>query len=349
MLAWIIVIVMAFWALGAVWYRFPFSVGPIFACLGLFILIALWIYLRKKSFWLPYVAGAITTVWLLLQFQQPSHDRVWAPDHSELSRVFFDEDQVTISNFRHCEYRSESDFDVHRSSFSFKQEDLNRVWFLVQHFTPQEGLAHVLLAFEVKPPEGPPQHFAVSVEIRRELDESYSPIAGLYREYELNYVFGDERDLIGVRTVMRPEDRVYMYPVNATADQVQRLFRSISRRTNQIGRRPEYYHTLFNNCMNGILRHTDQLTNEEISWFDPQILMPGYSDHYAFENGLIGESDQSFEELKERRRIDQRAREFGIKDGFSLMIRELGPDVEEAGVENPSDNSASVNSVTNSN
>lgn len=335
-LAWVATIVMAFWALGAVWFRFPFSLGPIFASCGLVALIILYGTLQKKTLWLAYVAGAVTSIWLVLQLQQPSHDRIWADDQSELSRVYFDEDQVTITNFRHSEYRSESDFDVHRSDFTFDLTQLDQVWFLVQHFTPQEGLAHVMLAFEVKPPAGPPEHFAISVEIRRELDEAYSPIAGLYREYELNYVFGDERDLIGVRTVMRPDDRVFMYPVNATPDQVQRLFNSISKRANQIGRRPEFYHTVLNNCMNGILRHTDKLTSEEINWFDPQILMPGYSDHYAFQNDLIGRPGQSFEALKKRCRIDERARDFGISEGFSQVIRDFGPEtIEEPMEEQP--------------
>jgi len=43
-------------------------------------------------------------------------------------------------------------------------------------------------------------HFAPSVEVRREVGETYSPLKGVYRNYELTHVIGDERDLIGVRT-----------------------------------------------------------------------------------------------------------------------------------------------------
>ena len=84
-------------------------------------------------------------------------------------------------------------------------------------------------------------------------------------------MIGDERDLIGVRTVMRPEDRIFMYPVNATPEQVQRLFCNIADQTNELAEQPEFYHTVLNNCMNGILQpqhsamHCDTATGSHSS------------------------------------------------------------------------------------
>lgn len=321
--AWISVCVFFLWALGAFWFQdvLPFPAGPLLSAVILAAFIALFVRLKQKNVWLTYSGVVIIAAWLLLQLQRPSHDRNWAKDQKVLSTIEFEDDTVTILGFRHSEYRSESDFKVNRRDYSFELGDLKRVWFVVQLFTTGEGLAHVFLTFEIKPEHQEAEYFAVSVEIRREEDEFFSPTQGLYRKYELNYIFGDERDLIGVRTIMRPDDRVFMYPVNATPQQVQQLFTSISKRTNEIGERPEHYHTLLNNCMNGILRHTVKLTPEEISWFDPKILLPGYSDRYAHDKGIIGNPDQSFEELKATCRIDQRAREFGFKPGFSKAIR----------------------------
>lgn len=322
-LAWISVIVFFVWAIGAVWHVefLPHPGGPILAIAIVIAFLALFIRIKQKKMWLTFAAGMITAVWLFLQLKQPSHDRNWAKDQTVLSKIGFDGADATIRNFRHTVYRSESDFDVERSDFEFTLAELNKVWFIVQRFTPGEGLAHVFLAFEIKPEDGEPRYFALSVEIRREVGECFAPVQGLYRQYELNYVFGDERDLIGVRTVMRPDDRIYMYPVNATPVEVQQLFMNIASYTNKIYERPEFYHTLLNNCMNGILRHAVELVPDEISWFDPQILMPGYSDRYAWEKGVIGSPDQSFEELKEACRIDKKAREFGIRPGFSDAIR----------------------------
>ena len=324
--AWVCVSIFLAWAIGAIWFfeLFPHPVGPILSVVTAAVFAVLLIILDRKRMWLSYAGGAITGIWLVTLLQQPSHDRDWDKDQSELAEVSIQLDDVIVRNFRHCTYRTESDFDVDRSDFQFQLSKLRNVWFIIQRFTPGEGLAHVFLTFEIKAENNlPSRYFAVSVEIRREAGESFSPTQGLYRQYELNYIFGDERDLIGVRTVMRPDDRLFMYPVNATPEQVQTLFRSIADRTNQIRERPEFYHTLLNNCMNGILRHTVELTPEEISWMDPRILLPGYSDRFAWEKGIIGSSQQSFEELKVASRIDQKAREFGIRSGFSEAIRKV--------------------------
>ena len=321
--AWFSVTIFFLWSIGAIWHfdLLPRPIGPILAIITLVAAIVLLFRLARKSMWLTYGGTAIIVIWLVTLLQQPTHDRQWAKDQKVLTAIAIDNEDVTIENFRNCVYRSESDYDVHRSDFEFKLTDLSKVWFIVQRFSPAEGLAHVFLSFEIENEENKKRHFAVSVEIRREEDESFSPTQGLYREYELNYIFGDERDLIGVRTVMRPDDRLFMYPVNATPKQVQELFCSMADRTNQIQDRPEFYHTLLNNCMNGILRHTSQLTPEEISWFDSRIVMPGYSDRFAFERNIIGTAGQSFEDLKQASRIDQRARDHGIGSGFSEAIR----------------------------
>ena len=322
-IAWVSVTVFFLWAIGAIWYFDPLPkfVGPALAIAISILGIALLFRIKPKTMWLTCAGSLIGIVWLMTLTQQPTHDRQWAKDQTVLSQVTIENDAVTIGNFRNNLYRDESDFDVQRSDFRFKLTDLSKVWFIVQRFSPSEGLAHVFLSFEIEAESESQRHFAVSVEIRREEDEFFSPIQGLYRQYELNYIFGDERDLIGVRTVMRPKDRLFMYPVNATPQQVQRLFRSIAARTNQIQDRPEFYHTLLNNCMNGILRHTSQLTPDEISWFDSRIILPGYSDRYAFEQGIIGTADESFDDLKRNCQIDQRARTFGIEPGFSKAIR----------------------------
>ena len=321
--AWVSVLVMLLWAIGAFWYlpSLPSPLGPLLAMFTAAALTVLLFRVKQKDLWLTYAGGTIFLAWLILQCHRPSSDRVWTEEQAELARVeITDDDAVTIHNFRHNEYRSALDFDVNRDDFHFQLSDLNQVWFLVQRFTPSEGLAHVFLSFEVKT-ETESKYFAVSIEIRAEEGESFSPVQGLYRNYELNYIFGDERDLIGVRTVMRPEDRVFMYHVNATPQQIQQLFRRIADHSNQLVDHPEFYHTLLNNCMNGILRHTVELTPEEVSWFDPQIVLPGFSDRYAFKKQIIGNPDQTFEELKEASQIDGRAQSFGIRDGFSEAIR----------------------------
>ena len=114
-----------------------------------------------------------------------------------------------------------------------------------------------------------------------------------------------------------------MYRLNATPQQVQQLFLRFAQRIKDLESDPEFYHSFLNNCANGITRQTYELTPEPINWLDPRIVLPGFSDQFAFEIGLIGDADnQSFEEIKQDARIDVRAREVGITEDFSVQIRQ---------------------------
>ena len=64
---------------------------------------------------------------------------------------------------------------------------------------------------------------SISIEIRPTIGESYDPIAGLFKQYEIIYVPGDERDLARVRTNYRNEE-VFLYPITATPEQARSLF-----------------------------------------------------------------------------------------------------------------------------
>jgi hypothetical protein len=50
-----------------------------------------------------------------------------------------------------------------------------------------------------------------SIETRKEQGEGYSTLKGFFKQYELYYVVGDERDLIRARTDFRkPREDVYL-------------------------------------------------------------------------------------------------------------------------------------------
>jgi len=275
------------------------------------------------------LAASIVVVYLLTLLIRPSTDRDWADDQARVAEVEISNGVVTISNFRNFHYRSETDFDPIFETKTFRLEDLDSVSLIVQKFTPSEGLAHVMLSFGIErgflgseTSVSGQSYFSLSIEVRREKGESYGPIKGVYRNYEVTHVIGDERDLIGVRTVHRPEDRVWLYLLNATPQQVQQLFLGSAERIKHLESNPEFYHTFLNNCANGITRQTYELTPEPINWLDPRIVMPGFSDSFAFKNGLIGDTrHQTFEQIKRDARIDVMARKLGITEDFSLRIR----------------------------
>ena len=327
---WLIAFLFFVWSIGAIYYWPWFPVQINILLLLAYLAIVARLLWKTESNWSgrSTILACSVAVFICTIMIRPSKDRIWAKDHQKVADVEISNGLVTINNFRNSVYRTELDYDPVFESRQFPLESLNSVWLIVQKFTASEGLAHVFLSFGLKPGNDL-DFFSISVEIRREERESYSPIRGLYRTYELTHVIGDECDLIGVRTVHRLNDRVFMYRINASEKQTQELFLQFAKRIESLRETPQFYHSLLNNCANGITGLTYELTPEPINWLDPRIVLPGYSGQFAFEHGLIGNRKKTptFESLAAKSRIDLLARQHGIAKGFSEAIR---PRVESA-------------------
>src|SRR4029077_3634295 len=88
---------------------------------------------------------------------------------------------------------------------------------------------------------------AISIETRPEVGEGFDPIASMFKQFELIYVMGEERDIVGVRANHRNET-VYLYRLNASADDARALLMVYLERINELAERPEFYHLLTNSC-----------------------------------------------------------------------------------------------------
>lgn len=324
-LIWLVVGIFFLWSIGAIYYLtyLPEWIGKVLASLyAISIPVLLW-RSGNRRLARGLIAFSIVAIFAATLLIRPSNDRSWAADQARVAQISIADDVVTINNFRNSVYRSDSDFDVTFETKQFELDQIESVWFIVQRFDVRDGLAHVFVSFGLKEASDP-EFFSISIEIRREEGESYSPLRGMYRTYELTNVVGDERDLIGVRTIHRPDDRVFMYRVNATAQESQALFLKFAQRIEKLRAAPRFYNTLVDNCANGIVRLTYELTPEPINWLDPRIVLPGYSAKFGFEKGLIGDrkNGQTFDELQGKSRIDEIARRVGITESFSNDIRE---------------------------
>lgn len=264
------------------------------------------------------ILGALLVAGVLWSRVQPSITGEWAPDHSELPHAQIDGDRVTISGFRNFTYRSAEDFDVVYEERSYDLNDLESVWYVVTPFGGGGGAAHTFLSFGF----GDSTFVSVSVEARRQPGEGYSLWAGMMKRYELIYVLGDERDLIGLRAKHRG-NRVLAYPIRTERAKIRAVFESILRRVNELRDQPEFYNTLTNNCTTAILRHVNEVADEPIG-YGLKVLLPARSDRLAYDRGLI-ETDLPFEEARVRYDITERAKAVGPDDDFSVAIRRIPP------------------------
>ena len=103
------------------------------------------------------------------------------------------------------------------------------------------GVLFLLFSTTLLPP------IAISIETRKEVGESYSAVAGFFRQYELYYVVADERDVIRVRTNFRGED-VYLYPLRTPRDRARRALVEYAEAMNRLAAVPEFYNAGTGNC-----------------------------------------------------------------------------------------------------
>jgi hypothetical protein len=245
---------------------------------------------------------------------RPSNDRNWSPDQERLVRATFVDDSVHIANARNARYRSVSDYDVHWEDRSYDLRRLESVWFIVEPFSDLRGPAHTFLSFGFA--DG--QHVAISVELRKEVGETFHPLRGLLRQYELQYVVGDERDLIGLRANHR-RDSVFVYPVRTTPEKMRELFRAMLERANGLAERPEFYNTLWSSCTTNIVAHINDIAPQRVP-FSFKVLLPAYSDELAYDLGLL-DTALPREGFRLPHLINGRAAEFADREDFSVGIR----------------------------
>lgn len=271
----------------------------------------------RRRLWFALCGAAVVVFigWLLLVLLlRPSNDRTWSSDQDRLATAEFEGDIVTVHNVRNAFYRSTTDFDVFWEERSYDLRRIASVWFVVEPFADWRGPAHTFLSFGFD--DG--QYIAISVEIRKEQGESFSPLRGLLRQYELAYIVGDERDLIGLRANHRHDD-VHLYPMRATKEAMRTLFVSMLERANALAAQPEFYNTLTSTCTSNIVDHVNRIAPKPIPWSYKTVL-PAYSDDLAFDLGMI-DTDLPRAAYRAAFRINEQARTHADSDDFSLAIR----------------------------
>ena len=246
----------------------------------------------------------------------PSNHRRWEPYLAVLPTAELHGQHLTVRNIRHCKYLSEDDYIVRYYDKAFDLDRLESVDFLVVPFKGAPSLAHTMLSFGF----GENDYLAVSVEARLEEGQTYSPVKGLMRQYELMYVVADERDVIPLRTKHRDVE-VYLYPTRATPEQARILLLDMMARVNKLTVEPEFYDTFTNNCTTNIVAHINRMAPGKIPP-NVGVLLPGFSDQLAYDLGLLDTQD-TFERTKKRALINQRANRYASAEDFSERIRRL--------------------------
>jgi Domain of unknown function (DUF4105) len=308
------------WATLAIYYsnlpsaRLRVALAMAFAALAIWLL---WLRDRRASAVFIVLFLGVVAWWLSIS---PSHDRPWRPEVAVMPRATIDGDRVRITGVRNFEYRSLNDFTVRYEERELQLSHLTGVDFFVSYFSSSQGLVgHTFLSFIFD--NAPP--LSISIETRPEVGEGFNPVASLFKQFELIYVVGDERDLVRVRTNFRKET-VYLYRLNSSTDNVRRLLMVYLKRINELADRPEFYHLLSNSCTINIIRYLNAAGRT--GGLDIRHVLNGLIDNYLYYSGRM-DTTLPFAELRRRSQINEAAQAADDAPDFSEHIRASLPTI----------------------
>ncbi len=259
----------------------------------------------------------LVAVWIRVHRLRPSNDRSWVNDNERNATIEFDGNIAKITNLRDFDWRTSKDYDERWVNEDYDLREVEAIWLTLEYFDQKlRQMAHTILSFEFK--DG--RRLACSIEVRREKGERYHPVRGLFREYELIYVWAKESDVIGVRTRCRKNSVTHLFKAVVLGEgNERRMLESYLRRTNDLVASPEWYNTLTNTCTTNIVRHVNEVYPGRV----PRaisILMPGLSPKLLERANLIKMSG-TLDETLAASVIDAKAKAWDGESDFGDAIR----------------------------
>lgn len=307
------IVALAVLAWGALALHYRAAHGDAIAVGWVLVGLALLVFVRPLGVLLLSFAVMIAAFALWWTSLEPRNDRQWQPDVARPATAELDGDRLTIHNVRNFDYRSETDFTERWETRTFDLAKLDRLDFFMSYWAGP-SIAHTIVSWAFR--DG--QHIAVSIETRKQVGQTYSAVAGFFKDYELYYVVADERDVIRLRTNYRGE-HVYLYPLRTPRDRARRLLLQYVDSFDTLAREPEFYDAATQNCTTTI--RTNVEAAGVVMPLDWRLFVNGHLDELLYERGVI-DTSRPFPDVKAASLIDARAKAADQDPDFSRRIRE---------------------------
>jgi hypothetical protein len=222
----------------------------------------------------------ILILFVASRFQIPSNEREWESGFEKLVTVNIYGDMVTLNNVRDWRYDQNGPISYSYKTQTVNSSEIVNVWYLISKPNQNGPMGHVFYIFDFA--DG--QTVSLSIEARREKNEPFSGIRGVFNAYEIMYMWGSEEDFLVFRPVTY-DKQVYMYPIKGTSGEAKALFMSLVNETKRLETEPTFYNSLAHNCTNTFYQHANslnpgtvpfRLTQWLVGWSDRTILRLGY-------------------------------------------------------------------------
>lgn len=277
---------------------------PALVSFVLFPAIIIYLYYRTPAkLFIGVVIGLFLLMLIIVGTLKPRNDLNWLVAHSILPKLTLSNNNITIQNYRNFEWRNTSEAKQtiweHRS---YDLSKLNQLDLVVEPFKDSDFLAHVMLRFHFQD-QGT---VIVSVEARQEKGESYGLIPGSFRQFEIIYIFGSERDLMDLRAYHRGT-RLYAFPVKAERQFIVDLFKDLATAADQLRTEPQFYRSIRDNCTTTLVKHVDRHYERPIG-LRYETIFPALTGKLLYDWDYM-DTELTYKEAKEQFRVDHLIRQ----------------------------------------
>jgi len=280
-------------------------------------LVGLVVFKRKIRGTIAVVLGLCAVVILWRSLLEPSHDRDWQPPLEVLAEPAVEGDTLTIHGVRNFAWESPDEFEERWETRSYHLGRLRSVDLILVPFGYLDLMAHTMMSFDF----GEEGRLILSIEARKQVGEEYHPVTGGLNQFELIYLFLDERDALGVRALQG--DAFYAFPVRAKPLHLRAFLLSLCATAENLRSKPRFYHIIRHNCTTAWIEHADAISNDPVG-LQTESVLNGLIAELAHRRGVI-DTELDYDEAKEAFRIDDKVREAEKDEHFSETIRRGRP------------------------
>ncbi len=253
--------------------------------------------MRQASKIVMVIFGLLAVAYVVLVLpEQAKDDRDWFFDLTEKASIDVKGDTHSFNNIRAFEYDAKGLTRQEWTQNSFNISELSQVWFFLEPFPDSDLVGHTYLSFVFENGKDPPKTLSISVEARKEAEEGYSALKGLFRRFELLYVWSTEKD-IHTRIGISLDHTLKAYQLNLTPEQARTIFSHFVERTNDLIETPRFYNTLTANCTNELAKAVNDAYPGALP-VRPAWALTGQAPEWLHRHGYVVAPDTPFEAIE---------------------------------------------------
>lgn len=277
-----LIIFSSIWVCLFIWVQEPYNFFVTLILILLWISLATFCIYPQKYKYLRFFYSVLTiTIFVIFFSLTPQNDRDWDPEVKRIASYRFIDHQIEIQNIRNFIWKNPQEYITQWDTRRYDIEKIQSMDLVLSYFM-KGPVAHAFVTFGFE--DG--QHLSFSLEVRKEMHESFSVIGGFFRQYELALVVGDENDLIYTRSNIRGE-KVYIYPINMQKSEIQKLFLIYLDKADQLSQHPRWYNTLISNCTTIIFDLVERVLGTGSVPRDYRVLLPGLLPEYLYDKNQL--------------------------------------------------------------